>query len=113
MRDNMFLETADRIGRRLCRDAVWSGNACNWLGWALEVVGPTWTPVYKAQNSTIYDGTAGIAYAAIEIGEALGDERIVSSGLRELRNPRNVQPNETYVDIIGGCAGAIQMLIDI
>ena len=60
MRENMFLETADRIGRRLCRDAVWAGNTCNWLGWALEVVGPTWTPVYKAQNSTIYDGTAGI-----------------------------------------------------
>jgi lantibiotic modifying enzyme len=162
MHDNVFLETADRIGRRLCRDAVWSGNACNWLGWALEVVGPTWTPVYRAQSSAIYDGTAGIAlflarlyqftgdaqqrtaalgalnrsfsalpeigdplrhsvysgaagiaYAAIEIGEALGDERIVSSGLRELRDPRNVQPNETYVDIIGGCAGAIQMLIDI
>jgi lantibiotic modifying enzyme len=162
MRENMFLETADRIGHRLCRDAVWSGNACNWLGWALEVVGPTWTPVYKAQNSTIYDGTAGIglflarlyqftrdaqertaalgalnrsfaampeigdvlrhsvysgaagiAYAAIEIGEALGDERIVSRGLRELRDPHNVQPNETYVDIIGGCAGTIQMLLDI
>src|SRR5260370_37236075 len=62
MRDNMFLETADRIGRRLCRDAVWSGNACNWLGWALEVVGPTWTPVYKAQNSTIYDGPARITH---------------------------------------------------
>src|SRR5258708_23392598 len=162
MRENMLVEAADRSGRRLCRDAVGSGNACNWLGWALEVVGPTWTPVYKAQNSSIYDGTAGIAlflarlyqftrdaqqrtaalgalnrsfaalpevgdplrhsvysgaagiaYAAIEIGEALGDERIVSSGLRELRNPRTVQPNETYLDVIGGCAGAIQMLVDI
>ena len=162
MHENMFLDTADRIGRRLCRDAVWSGNACNWLGWALEVVGPTWTPVYRAQGATIYDGTAGIAlflarlyqftrdsqqrtaalgalnrsfaalpeipdllrhsvysgaagigFAAIEIGEALGDERIVSRGLREVRDQRNVQPNETYIDIIGGCAGTIQMLIDI
>jgi lantibiotic biosynthesis protein len=162
MHENLFLETADRIGRRLCRDAVWSGNACNWLGWALEVVGPSWSPVYRAQGATIYDGTAGIAlflarlhqftrdsqqrtavlgalnrsfaampeigellrhsvysgaagiaYAAIEIGEALGDERIVSRGLRELRDPRNVQPNDTFIDIIGGCAGAIQMLLEI
>src|SRR5579864_4709582 len=61
MPEALFLETADRIGRRLCRDAVWAGNACNWLGWALEVVGPAWSPVYRAQNAVIYDGTAGIA----------------------------------------------------
>ncbi len=162
MPDNAFLETADRIGRRLCRDAVWSGNACNWLGWALEMVSGTWSPVYRSQNATLYDGTAGIAlflarlhqftkdnyqktaaigalnrsfagmpeiadllrhsvysgaigiaFTAIEAGEALGDERIVARGLKELRDPRNVRPNETYVDIIGGCAGAIQVLLDV
>src|SRR5438270_8798051 len=71
------------------------------------------TEIADHSRNSIYRGQASITYAAIEIGEALGDERIVSSGLRELRDPRNVQPNETYVDIIGGCAGAIQMLIDI
>jgi lantibiotic modifying enzyme len=31
------------------------------LGWALEVEGHSWSPVYRAQTSTLYDGTAGIA----------------------------------------------------
>jgi class II lanthipeptide synthase len=158
-----FLETADRIGRRLCRDAVWAGGECNWLGWGLEVVGASWTPVYRAQSANVYDGTAGIAlflarlhqftkdhlqkaaaigalnhafagmdgihegmrasvysgcagiaYAAIEIGEALGDERMIARGIRELRDSRNTKPNETtWLDIISGCAGAIQVLLDI
>jgi lantibiotic modifying enzyme len=162
MPEALFLETADRMGRRLCRDAVWAGNGCNWLGWALEVVGPTWTPVYRAQSAVIYDGTAGIAlflarlyqftkdrqqrtaaigalnrafaampdfpeplrhsvysgaagiaYAAIEAGRALEDDAIVARGLRDLRDPRNVQPHETYIDIIGGGAGTIQVLLDV
>ena len=162
MPEGIFLETADRIGRRLCRDAVWSDNKCNWLGWALEVVGTAWTPVYKAQNATIYDGTAGIAlflarlyqfskdelqraaaigamnrsfaalgeinpqlrhsvysgtagiaYAAIEVGQALGEERMVARGLKELSDPANLQPSELYIDVIGGNAGTIQALLDV
>jgi len=61
MHEPSFLETADRIGARLCRDALWCGDRCNWLGWGLEVVGSVWTPVYRAQSGTVYDGTAGIA----------------------------------------------------
>jgi len=162
MPEGIFLETADRIGRRLCSDGVWSADKCNWLGWALEVVGTAWTPVYKAQNATIYDGTAGIAlflarlyqftkdelqraaatgalnrsfaaieeinpqlrhsvysgtagiaYAAIEAGQALGDERMVARGLKELSDPANLQPSELYVDVIGGNAGTIQVLLDV
>ena len=61
MHEPSFLETADRIGNRLCRDALWCGDRCNWLGWGLEVVGSAWTPVYRAQSGTVYDGTSGIA----------------------------------------------------
>lgn len=35
-----FLETADFLGARLCRDAIWAGNRCNWLGAAeIELMG--------------------------------------------------------------------------
>lgn len=61
MPESSFLEIADSIGSRLCRDAIWSGARCNWLGWALEVVGSAWCPVYRAQKQSIYDGTAGIS----------------------------------------------------
>lgn len=162
MRDARFLDAADRIGARLCRDAVWAGNRCNWLGWALEVVGAAWSPVFRAQTPFIYDGTAGIAlflarlyrftedeiqkaaalgalnrsfaelpavpdvlrssvysggagivYAAIEVGEALGDEKITARAIREFSDPRNSSPGEGWLDIIGGSAGAIQVLLDV
>ena len=162
MPETMFLETADRLGRRLCRDAVWSGNECNWLGWAMETVGASWSTVYRAQSPNLYDGTAGIAlflarlhqfsgdthqrtaaigalnhsfaamssihpsmrpsvysgsagiaYAAIEIGQTLNDDRMVARGLRELRDPSNTTPDETWLDVISGCAGTMQVLLDI
>jgi len=70
MRDDhsRFLETADRIGSRLCRDALWAGGSCNWLGWSMDQ--STWTPVYRAlgpspgnrlAGACLYEGTAGIA----------------------------------------------------
>lgn len=59
--DAALLDSADRIGARLCRDAVWAGPRCNWLGWALDVVGRSYAPVFRAQTGCIYDGTAGIA----------------------------------------------------
>ena len=63
-----FLEAADRIGSRLCRDALWAGRSCNWLGGSLD--SSTGTPVYRAQGPSpsnrlagtcLYEGTAGIA----------------------------------------------------
>ena len=39
VRDEAFLETAAFLGRRLCRDALWAGDRCNWLGDSMEFVG--------------------------------------------------------------------------
>jgi lantibiotic biosynthesis protein len=162
MPDVNFLTTADRIGSRLCRDALWSGNRCNWVGWALEVLGTAWSTVYKAQSPYLYDGAAGIslflarlsgftndplerttaigalnrsvgalpdtpkelrasaysgaasvAYAAIEIGEALDDERMILRGIADLRNAVSAPPDNRYVDILSGSAGAIQVLLNV
>ena len=162
MRDPAFLETADRIGTRLCRDAVWSGKQCNWLGWGLDAVGAAWTPVHRAQSCTIYDGTAGIAlflgrlwqftedrlqketaigalnqaiaasaeipeqlrpalysgaagiaFAALELGNIWSDSRMIARGLRDLKNACSGPPNEAWADIIGGSAGTIQLLLEV
>jgi lantibiotic modifying enzyme len=56
-----FLDAAAAIGARLCRDAVWDGARCNWLGDMLEPLGGAWTVVHRAMGPTLYDGTAGIA----------------------------------------------------
>ena len=162
MHEPVFLETADRIGSRLCRDALWSGNQCNWLGWAVDVVGASWSGVHRAQTANIYDGTAGIAlflgrlfsftqdrlhrdaaigalnqalaraevipeqmrpsvysgvagiaWAAIEVGRILGDDRMVARGLNDLKASAAGPPNAAALDIIGGSAGTIQLLLDI
>lgn len=55
-----YLEAALSIGRRLCRDAIWWGDQCNWLGWAMEPHGGQWITVQRAMGSLVYDGTAGI-----------------------------------------------------
>lgn len=56
-----FLEAADRIGCRLCRDAVWSGGRCNWLGWSTARERRGWVAVHRAQGVSLGDGLSGIA----------------------------------------------------
>ncbi len=70
-----FLETADRIGCRLCRDALWADRRCNWLGWSLELDGDRWMPTFRALGSDLYDGTAGIALFLAHL-HALTDDPI-------------------------------------
>jgi lantibiotic biosynthesis protein len=59
--NSTFLETANGIAAKLCRDALWSGDRCNWLGSAMEFVENNWTVVHRAAGASLYDGTSGIA----------------------------------------------------
>jgi type 2 lantibiotic biosynthesis protein LanM len=58
---NQFLETANYLGARICRDALWAGNICNWLGPSMEFVSGNWTVVHRAYGPDLYAGTSGIA----------------------------------------------------
>jgi len=55
-----YLDAAARLGRRLCRDAIWWEGRCNWMGWMIEPHGGQWISVHRAMSSLVYDGTAGI-----------------------------------------------------
>lgn len=57
----MFLDTAWSIGARLCREAIWDGDRCNWLGDAMELVSNEWRVVHKSCGPDLYSGTSGIA----------------------------------------------------
>jgi type 2 lantibiotic biosynthesis protein LanM len=61
MNEARFLDTADFIGARLCRDALWSGNRCNWLGDAMEFTESRWQVVHRSFGPDLYGGTSGIA----------------------------------------------------
>ncbi len=56
-----FLATADAIGAQLCRDALWAGSRCNWIGSSMELVGQSWRPVHRSFGGEFYNGTSGIA----------------------------------------------------
>jgi class II lanthipeptide synthase len=73
-----FLEAASRIGRRLCRDAVWSEGRCNWLGWAMEPHGGQWVSVYRAMGVSVYDGAAGIGLFLARLAH-LDDDPIMAT----------------------------------
>jgi len=60
-RRNEFLETASRIGFRICRDAIWSGDRCNWLGDSMEKLEGSWKVAHRALGPDLYGGTSGIA----------------------------------------------------
>ena len=55
-----FLQAADRIGHRLCRDALWSEGRCTWLGWAMEAHNGAWRTAYQPASGVLYEGSAGI-----------------------------------------------------
>ena len=57
----IFLDTATSIGARLCRDALWDGPRCNWMGDSMEFETNSWTVVHRAFGPELYNGTAGIA----------------------------------------------------
>lgn len=60
-RDEAFLDTAATLGRRLCRDALWAGDRCNWLGDSIEPVGGAWRVVHRVLGPELYGGTSGVA----------------------------------------------------
>lgn len=68
-----FLATADRIGARLCRDAIWAGGRCNWLGWSMEFRRGQWAPATRAMGALLYDGTAGIGLFLARLAALTGD----------------------------------------
>jgi lantibiotic biosynthesis protein len=68
-----FAVAADRIGRRLCRDAIWAGDRCNWLGWSMEPLDGAWAEVCRSMVADLYGGTSGIALFLAHLYKVTGD----------------------------------------
>lgn len=68
-----FLAVADTLGARLCRDAVWDGRRCNWLGDSMEFVDGTWQVVHRSFGPDLYGGTSGIALFLARLHAATGE----------------------------------------
>lgn len=57
---NNYLAAAEKIGKRLCKEAYWFDNQCNWMGRGGDAEYP-YKVVSFALDSYIYDGASGIA----------------------------------------------------
>lgn len=64
-----YLEIAERIGARLCRDALWSRGRCNWTADLLEGDGVAHGPL----GPSLYSGTSGIALFLARLAAATGE----------------------------------------
>jgi lantibiotic biosynthesis protein len=60
-REEAFLEVAAFLGRRLCRDALWAGERCNWLGDSIELIDGEFRVAHRVLGPDLYGGTSGIA----------------------------------------------------
>lgn len=74
MSEARFLEAADRIGARLCRDAIWAGGRCNWLGDAMEFAEGRWQVGHRSFGPDLYGGTTGIALFLARLYSLIGDD---------------------------------------
>jgi lantibiotic modifying enzyme len=137
-----YLDIADRIAARICRDALWSRGRCNWTADFLEGS----SIAHGALGPTLYSGTSGIALFLSRMASATGEEifrftaegalrqaieklpmagiGLYSGGLgvhyvaaemdREIDQDaviRQAALNRLELDVIGGSAGAIAVLL--
>src|SRR5215216_596062 len=83
-----FLKTADEIGQRLSREAVWHEDRCNWLG-AEPVeqnhINGQSGMVYRALGPELYSGTSGVALFLAELHTATGDATARRTALGAIR----------------------------
>jgi lantibiotic modifying enzyme len=81
-----FVETAVSLGAKVCRDALWAKDRCNWIGPSMEPLGGGWRQVYKIFGPDFYGGTAGIALSLATLHRVSSDRVFRRTALGALRH---------------------------
>lgn len=107
-----WLDVADRIGSRLVRDAVWSGDHCTWLGWFVVPEGGWPRVAFCAGGADLYAGTTGIALFLARLARLTGDRRqsqAARGGMRHAlsRSARGAWQIGAYSGLAGILHGAL------
>lgn len=103
-----FLEAADSVAARLCRDAVWAGARCNWLGDSMEFVGGQWAVVHRAFGPDVYSGTSGVALFLAEAFKKTGEpvfRETAAGGARQALSRLEELPSQTRIGFYTGHTG--------
>jgi lantibiotic modifying enzyme len=81
-----FVETAASIGAKVCRDALWAKDRCNWIGPSMEPLSGGWRQVHKVFGPDLYGGTSGVALSLASLHRASGDRVFRRTALGALRH---------------------------
>ena len=80
---DVLIDTAERIGRRICDSAIWTNDRCTWQTWLPVDFGDRYES--GVASSDLYQGASGIALFLAELHAATGDpraKRTAAGGLR-------------------------------
>jgi hypothetical protein len=81
-----FLEVAAALGARVCRDALWANDRCNWTGFSMESIDGRWRQAHRAYGPDLYSGTSGIGLFLARLHAATGERVFRRTALGALRN---------------------------
>lgn len=112
----LYLETADRIGRHLCRDAIWDSGRCTWLGWAVDTVNHRWATVYRSLRHDLYAGTSGVALFMAELYQFTNDRQqltVIDGVLRQILTSEEMAKPAKHYGFYSGSTGIAYALLRI
>lgn len=112
---DQFLEMAYTIGVKLCRDAVWAGNRCNWVGPSMEYMDGGWKTAHRAYGTDLYSGTSGIGYFLSHLYSQTNDTIVKKTALgcfeQAVANMDQTQPG-ARIGFYTGWSGMVKTLQD-
>jgi lantibiotic biosynthesis protein len=62
-----YKEAAFGIAKKICRDAIWNGHTCNWVGLASETDVTDRIVYSRALPPDFYDGVAGVVFFLLQV----------------------------------------------
>nr|WP_315486760.1 type 2 lanthipeptide synthetase LanM [uncultured Undibacterium sp.] len=111
-----FLEAADKIGRKLCREAIWDTGRCTWMGWSIETVNHQWVTVYRSLRHDLYGGTSGVALFLAELYQFTKDKqqlKVIDGVLKQIFSHISVTSSSQNYGFYSGPAGIAYSLVRI
>lgn len=82
----VWLDVAATLGARVCRDALWAGDRCNWMGFSMESLDGRWKQVHRMYGPEVYGGTSGIGLFLARLYGATGERVFRHTALGAFRH---------------------------
>lgn len=82
----LFIETAASLSAKVCRDALWANERCNWIGPIMEPLGGRWQQVHKVFGPEFYGGTSGVALSLATLYQVSPDRVFKRTALGAIRH---------------------------